>query len=100
MIGQLHAIQNMLSEDRDEQDIYVQFKAVEGILNKALYTILDELFRKKLASTIVKVMDDCYSEDCPHCSHVELVKEEFSRMDIRDVMKQLHRLDNCIKDEK
>ena len=44
--GQLSAIQKMLDEDRDGQDIYLQFKALEGQLSKILYTLLDELFRK------------------------------------------------------
>ena len=99
MSGQLTAIQKMLDEDRDGQDIYLQFKALEGLLNKALYTLLDELFRKQLASTMVKVMDDCYSEDCPHCNNLESVRAEFSRMEIGDVIKNLGKLDNCFREE-
>ena len=99
MIGQLRAIQKMLRDERDAQAIYIQFKAVEGLLDKALYTILDDLFRKKLASTIVKVLDECYSEDCPHCSNIELVKKEFTRMNIAEVLKNLSKLDHCTIDE-
>jgi len=98
MIGQLRAVQNLLEADRPAQDIYVQFKAVEGILNKALYTVLDDLFRKKLAETIVKVMDECYSEDCPHCQNIESVKKEFSKMDIGEVIRSLNELGYCFNE--
>ena len=100
MLGQLRAIQNMLEDNREARDIYVQFKAVEGLLNRAIYTVLDELFRKKLAETIVKVLDNCYSESCPYCNNVELVKEEFARMDIAEVIKNLSRLKHCPVDER
>ena len=95
--GQIKAIKEMIENDRDTQDIYIQFKAVEGIMKKALYSVLDNLFRKKLAATIVKVIDDCHDEDCPHCTHVDEVKDQFENMDMRDVIKYLDELENCFK---
>ncbi|VAX29450.1 hypothetical protein MNBD_IGNAVI01-170 [hydrothermal vent metagenome] len=97
MTGQIKAIQDMIENNRETRDIYIQFKAVEGIMNKALYTVLDNLFRKKLASTIVKVIDDCYDEECPHCKQVGEIKDQFSEMAMRDVIKYLDELENCLR---
>ena len=97
MTGQIKAIQGMIENNRNTRDIYIQFKAVEGIMNKALYTVLDNLFRKKLATTIVKFIDDCYDGECPHCKNVGEIKDQFSEMAMRDVIKYLGELENCFK---
>lgn len=93
--GQLQAIGKMLDDDRDAYDIFIQFKAVEGILNKSVYQVMDDLFRKKLASRMVRILDECYSEECPHCRNLEEIKKEFSELEMEDILKYLKQLDNC-----
>lgn len=89
--GQIIAIEKMLHADREAEEIYVQFKAVEGIVSKALYTILDDLFRKNFAETLVKAIDTCPGE-CDNCERLELMKKQFGKLDLKEVLKQLSRL--------
>ena len=94
--GQVTAIDKMIDEDRDAEEIYIQFKAVEGIVDKALYGILDDLFRKNLAETLVKGLEACPG-DCADCDRLEILKQQFGTMDLKEVFKQLTRLNETQK---
>ncbi len=94
--GQITAISNMIDEDRNAEDIYIQFKAVEGIVDKALYGILDDLFRKNFAEALVKGIEACPG-DCEDCDRLEILKNQFSKMDLKEVFKQLTRLNETQK---
>jgi CsoR family transcriptional regulator, copper-sensing transcriptional repressor len=89
--GQIKAIEKMLNTDREAEEIYVQFKAVKGIVDKALYTILDDLLRKNFAQTLVKAIDTCPGE-CDNCDRLELMKKQFGKLDLKEVLKQLSKL--------
>lgn len=93
--GQISAIDKMIDQDRSAEDIYVQFKAVEGIVDKALYDILDDLFRKNLAVILVKGLEACPG-DCEDCDRFEIIKNQFSKMDLNEVFKHLTRLNQKI----
>ena len=95
MHGQIAAINKMIDEDRDAEEIYIQFKAVEGIVDKALYGILDDLFRKNLAEILVKGLEACPG-DCEDCDRFEIIKNQFSKMDLNEVFKHLTRLNQKI----
>lgn len=94
--GQVTAIDKMIDEDRDAEEIYIQFKAVEGIVDKALYGILDDLFRKNFAEALVKTLEACPG-DCPDCDKLEILKKQFGTMDLKEVFKQLTRLNESQK---
>lgn len=89
--GQITSIDKMIEQNRNAEDIYVQFKAIEGIVDKAIYGILDDLFRKNFAEALVKGLEACPG-DCPDCDRLEILKKQFSTMDLKEVFKQLTRL--------
>lgn len=84
--GQITAIDKMIEQDRSAEDIYIQFKAVEGIVDKALYDILDDLFRKNLATALVKAAKACPG-DCDDCDRLEILKKQFGTMNLKEVFK-------------
>ncbi len=88
--GQITAIDKMIDQDRSAEDIYIQFKAVEGIVDKALYDILDDLFRKNLATALVTAAEACPG-DCDDCDRLEILKKQFGTMNLKEVFKHLTR---------
>lgn len=74
--GQVEGIIKMLEEDKDPDQISIQFKSVDQALQKARFLLLDEVFRKSLALKLVKVMNACPG-NCPDAQKIELLKEQF-----------------------
>lgn len=69
---------------------------MEGLVDKALYRILDDLFRKNFAEALVKAVDACPGE-CDDCERVEILKKQFCTMDLKEVFKHLTRLNQTQK---
>ena len=57
LCGQLKGIDKMLSQNRSENDILIQFLAAESGLQKLIYQHFDESIRKSLALRINKVSE-------------------------------------------
>lgn len=74
--GQIEGIVRMLNDDKDPEKISIQFKAADQGLQKAHFLLLDEVFRKSLALSLVKVMNACPG-NCPDAQKIELLKEQF-----------------------
>jgi DNA-binding FrmR family transcriptional regulator len=82
--GQIDGIERMLDDGRDPNDIYIQFKAVEGALQKAIYVVLDDTLRKDLAQKIVKVVDACPG-NCGDEDKIEYIRQEFPKLDLKKI---------------
>lgn len=82
--GQLEGIERMLDEERSANDIYIQFKAVEGALQKAIYVVLDETLRRELAEKIVKVIDACPG-NCGNEDKIEFIRQEFPNLELKKI---------------
>lgn len=80
--GQIEGIERMLDGNRDAYDVYIQFKAIEGAIQKAIYVVLDEKLRKELALLIVKVGNACPG-DCKDANRLEIIRQEFPRLDLK-----------------
>lgn len=74
--GQIEGIMRMLNDGKDSEQISIQFKAADQALQKAHFLLLDEVFRKSLALSLVKVMNVCPG-NCPDAQKIELLKEQF-----------------------
>ena len=57
--GQIEGIEKMIDDDRDAEEIYTQFKAIEGNFQKTFHGLLEDILRKNLALKIVKVVNAC-----------------------------------------
>lgn len=97
--GQIEGIERMLDEDRDANDIYIQFKAIEGGLQKAIYVVLDETLRKDLALKIVKVVNACPG-NCQDADKIEFIRNEFPKLDLKQiarVISEIHEIDGKLE---
>lgn len=82
--GQIDGVERMLDDGRDANDIYIQFKAIEGAILKAIYVVLDETLRKELAQKIVKVADACPG-NCGSEDKIEFIRKEFPKLDLKQI---------------
>src|SRR5699024_1156027 len=72
----IEGITRMLNDDKDPEKISIQFKAADQALQKAHFLLLDEVFRKSLALSLVEVMNACPG-NCADAQKIELLKEQF-----------------------
>lgn len=94
--GQIEGIVRMVNDDRDPDDILIQFKAADHGLQKAHYLVLDEVFRKSLALKLVDVMNSCPG-NCPDAQKIEFLKEQFPTLKLDDItskMKEISDISN------
>ncbi|MFA3781504.1 metal-sensing transcriptional repressor [Melioribacteraceae bacterium 4301-Me] len=82
--GQIEGIEKMIDDDRDAEEIYVQFKAIEANFQKTFHGILEDVLRKNLALKIVKMVNACPG-NCPDAEKIKLVQNEFPKMEIKKV---------------
>jgi DNA-binding FrmR family transcriptional regulator len=82
--GQVEGVERMLDDGRDANDIYIQFKAIEGAVLKAIYVVLDETLRKELALKIVKVAESCPG-NCGNEDKIEFIRKEFPKLDLKQI---------------
>ncbi|GBD88209.1 hypothetical protein BMS3Abin03_02144 [bacterium BMS3Abin03] len=90
--GQVEGVEKMIDRDEDSNDIYIQFKAIEGTLHKTIYVLLEDILRKELAQKIVKVVNACPG-NCEDAEKIEFVKKEFPKMQIKKVASIISEMD-------
>jgi len=86
--GQIVGLLNMLDDDRDPEQIIIQFKAVQHALDKTHYLLLDETYRKALAIKIVEATDACPG-NCGNEDKIEVFRREFPDIALEDLTKKL-----------
>lgn len=74
--GQINGIGRMLDNDRDPEQILVQFKAAKAALENAEQLLLDETFRKSLAASITETIASCPG-NCGYEDRIELLQKQF-----------------------
>jgi DNA-binding FrmR family transcriptional regulator len=91
--GQIGGIEKMLGNHRSVKDVYVQLRAVEKALHETIYVVLDEQLKKHFAEVLVERLEQCPG-DCKDCDHLEFLKHEFSKLDLKELIDQLMWLHN------
>lgn len=74
--GQLEGIVRMLDDDRDPEEILRMFKAAQKQFEQAEYELIEETFRKSLASKIAEALDACPG-NCGEQEKIQLLKTQF-----------------------
>jgi DNA-binding FrmR family transcriptional regulator len=78
----------MLDNGEDPEKIITQFKAVDSGLNIAFHLLLDEVFRKALASKIVEVADACPG-NCGNEEKIEFIRTQFPKLKFDEIVNKL-----------
>ena len=94
--GQIEGVEKMIDKKKNVNDIYIQFKALQGTLDKASYLLLEEILRKELALKIVKAVDACPG-DCQDADKILFAKNEFPNLEINKVAPIISEMDKIKK---
>ncbi|MEX2565239.1 MAG: metal-sensitive transcriptional regulator [Cyclobacteriaceae bacterium] len=85
--GQIGGLTGMLENDIDPEKVLVQFKAVQKALDKSPMLLLEEVYRKTLALTIVETIDAC-PDNCGNEERIEFIRKQFPNLKINDSPKK------------
>ncbi len=91
--GQIEGIVKMLDDDREADQIIMQFKAADQALQKAHYMVLDEVFRKSLALKLVNVMNACPG-NCQDADKIEFLKNQFPNLELDELSGKMKEINN------
>jgi len=86
--GQVEGLIKMLDNGADPEKIIIQFKAVDSGLDKAYNLLLDEVFRKALASKIVEAAEAC-PENCGNEEKIEFIRTQFPKFKLDEIVSKL-----------
>lgn len=86
--GQIRGLQGMLEDDIDPDKVLVQFKAVQKAVDKSHYLLLEEVYRKTLAISIVEAIDSCPG-NCGYEERIEFIRKQFPNLEINDLSKMM-----------
>lgn len=100
--GQIGGLRGMLENDNDPEKVLIQYKAVQKALDKSHYLLLEEVYRKTLALTIVETIDACPG-NCGNEERIEFIRKQFPDLEIGDLsqkMKEIAALKQRIESHK
>lgn len=86
--GQVRGIINMLDENKNPDQVLIQFKAVQKALDKTHYLLLDEVYRKALAIKIVETVDACPG-NCGNEERIEYIRRQFPELELDDITRKM-----------
>jgi DNA-binding FrmR family transcriptional regulator len=92
--GQIEGISKMLDNDKDPDQILVQFKAADQALQNAHFLLLDEVFRKTLALQLVAVLNACPG-NCQDAEKIEYLQKQFPKLqadELTSKMKEINEI--------
>ena len=94
--GHLNGIANMLKKEDDPVKIFIQLKASENGLQKAIYFLLDEVFRKAMAEKIVSSKELCPG-NCGYEDNIDRLLSQFPTINLEEVpfkLKEIQDIEN------
>ena len=95
IMGQIGGVIKMLEEGKDPDQILFQFKAVDKGLQKAHYLLLDDVYRKALATKIVNATNLCPG-DCGDEDEIELLLKKFPDFksgELAQMLREIHEIE-------
>lgn len=98
-IGQLNYILKQVDNEQAAENILLQFKAVQAILNKSTFELLDETYRKAMAEKISSAYQNCPG-NCGNEQTIERLRQlfpNFSMDEIPQKLKEAQQVDNKLK---
>jgi DNA-binding FrmR family transcriptional regulator len=98
--GQVDGLVKMLDNETDPEKIITQFKAVNNGFDTTYNLLLDEVFRKALASKIVEAAEACPG-NCGNEEKIEFIRTQFPKFKFDEVvskLKEITRIDEKVKE--
>jgi CsoR family transcriptional regulator, copper-sensing transcriptional repressor len=86
--GQIEGITKMLDDDKEPDQILLQFKAADQALQNAHFLLLDEVFRKSLALSLVDVLNTCPG-NCQDAEKIEFLQKQFPKLQLDEITSKM-----------
>jgi CsoR family transcriptional regulator, copper-sensing transcriptional repressor len=86
--GQVEGLSKMVNDDRDPEQILVQFKSVQKSLDKAHFLLLDEVYRKALAIKISETSGACPG-NCGNEKEIENLRKMFPDIELDNLTSKM-----------
>lgn len=86
--GQIEGITKMIDEDKEPDQILIQFKAADQALQNAHFLLLDEVFRKSLALSLVDVLNTCPG-NCQDAEKIEFLQKQFPKLKLGEITSKM-----------
>lgn len=98
-IGQLNYILKKMDDEQQTENVLLQLRAVQAILNKSTFELLDETYRKAMAEKISSAYQNCPG-NCGNEQTIERLRQlfpNFSMDEIPQKLKEAQQVDNKLK---
>jgi DNA-binding FrmR family transcriptional regulator len=89
--GQIEGVIKMLGNESDPEQIVNQFKAIDKAFQKTQFLLLDEVYRKALAISIVYAVKACPG-NCGNEDKIEYIREEFPKLKLNELSSKLQEI--------
>lgn len=92
IIGQLGYVLKQIDNEQQSQDILLQLKAVQSMVSKTTFQLLDEAYRKALAEKISSAYENCPG-NCGNEDVIEKLRKLFPDIALEDVPEKLKEIE-------
>ncbi|NDV42372.1 MULTISPECIES: metal-sensing transcriptional repressor [Flagellimonas] len=87
-MGQLNYVLEQVDDEQQAGNILLQLKAVRAILDKAIFELLDDVYRKAMAEKISSAHQNCPG-NCGDEDNIERLRRLFPEFSLEDVPQKL-----------
>lgn len=97
--GQLNYILKQVDNEQEATNILLQFKAIQALLTKAIFELLDETYRKAMAEKISSAYQNCPG-NCGNEETIERLRKLFPNLvleEVPDKLKEAHEVEVQLK---
>lgn len=98
-IGQLNYILKKVDDDQQTENVLLQLKAVQAMLTKTTFKLLDDTYRKALAEKIASAHQNCPG-NCGSEESIESLRKlfpDFALEEIPEKLKEAQEIENQLK---
>lgn len=87
-IGQLNYVLNQVDNEKEVEKILFQIRAAQAIVNKIIFELLDDTYRKAMAEKISSAHQNCPG-NCGNEDKIERLRKLFPDFSLEDVPHKL-----------
>ncbi|HET6244123.1 MAG: metal-sensing transcriptional repressor [Bacteroidetes bacterium] len=98
-VGQLNYILKQVDNEQQAVNVLLQLKAVQAILSKTTYELLDDTYRKALAEKISSAYQNCPG----NCGNEEIIERlrklfpDFALEDVPEKLKEVQQVETSLQ---
>ncbi|MBW6481926.1 MAG: metal-sensing transcriptional repressor [Vicingaceae bacterium] len=98
-IGQLNYVLSKVDDEQQTENVLLQLKAVQAILTKTTFELLDDTYRKALAEKISSAYQNCPG----NCGNEEIIERlrklfpDFALEEVPEKLKEAQEIENQLK---